>query len=128
MEELSAKIMALSSMTHYTTAVMTARRAGTGFQPFAAGAGFRRRRCWYCDEKRRQTVIDTEKPIAGRALHRIADHLRRIGGCAMSQLPQACRLAGGQDGRCAAAGAGGRSAAGKDGGVSSLVVGGRSIC
>ena len=102
-EELSARIAkALSSMTHYTTAVMT--RAPREEQVFShlqlvpvsdrglllvivtrSGAV-------------RQTVIDTEKPIAPDALYTVSQIIsRELEGCAMDQLPaRLTRLAGGQ--------------------------------
>ena len=133
-EELSARIAkALSSMTHYTTAVMT--RAPREEQVFShlqlVPVSDRRLLLVIVTQSGavRQTVIDTEKPIAPDALYTVSQIIsRELEGCAMNQLPaRLTRLAGGQEGEM-------RELLGllaaqppeKDGGVGSLVVGGRS--
>ncbi len=104
-EELSAKIAkALSSMTHYTTAVMTrAPREEQVFSHLQLVPVSDRRLLLVIVTRSgavRQTVIDTEKPIAPDALYTVSQIIsRELEGCAMSQLPaELARLAGGQDG------------------------------
>ena len=130
-EEETAR--ALSSMTHYTTAVMTrAPREEQVFSHLQLVPVSDRRLLLVIVTRSgavRQTVIDTEKPIAPDALYTVSQIIsRELEGCAMSQLPaELARLAGGQDGEM-------RELLGllaaqppeKDGGVGSLVVGGRS--
>lgn len=133
-EELSARIAkALSSMTHYTTAVMTrAPREEQVFSHLQLVPVSDRRLLLVIVTRSgavRQTVIDTEKPIAPDALYTVSQIIsRELEGCAMNQLPaMLTRLAGGQEGEM-------RELLGllatqppeKDGGVGSLVVGGRS--
>ena len=133
-EELSARIAkALSSMTHYTTAVMTrAPREEQVFSHLQLVPVSDRRLLLVIVTRSgavRQTVIDTEKPIAPDALYTVSQIIsRELEGCAMNQLPaRLTRLAGGQEGEM-------RELLGllaaqppeKDGGVGSLVVGGRS--
>lgn len=120
-EELSAKIAkALSSMTHYTTAVMTrAPREEQVFSHLQLVPVSDRRLLLVIVTRSgavRQTVIDTEKPIAPDALYTVSQIIsRELEGCAMSQLPaELARLAGGQDGEMRELlGLLGRSAAGK---------------
>ena len=133
-EELSARIAkALSSMTHYTTAVMTrAPREEQVFSHLQLVPVSDRRLLLVIVTRSgavRQTVIDTEKPIAPDALYTVSQIIsRELEGCAMNQLPaRLTRLAGGQEvemrellGLLAA------QPPEKDGGVGSLVVGGRS--
>ena len=133
-EELSARIAkALSSMTHYTTAVMTrAPREEQVFSHLQLVPVSDRRLLLVIVTRSgavRQTVIDTEKPIAPDALYTVSQIIsRELEGCAMDQLPaRLTRLAGGQEremrellGLLAA------QPPEKDGGVGSLVVGGRS--
>lgn len=104
-EELSTKIAkALSSMTHYTTAVMTrAPREEQVFSHLQLVPVSDRRLLLVIVTRSgavRQTVIDTEKPIAPDALYTVSQIIsRELEGCAMSQLPaELARLAGGQDG------------------------------
>ena len=128
-EELSARIAkALSSMTHYTTAVMTrAPREEQVFSHLQLVPVSDRRLLLVIVTRSgavRQTVIDTEKPIAPDALYTVSQIIsRELEGCAMNQLPaRLTRLAGGQEGEM-------RELLGllaaqppeKDGGVGSLV-------
>ena len=120
-EELSARIAkALSSMTHYTTAVMTrAPREEQVFSHLQLVPVSDRRLLLVIVTRSgavRQTVIDTEKPIAPDALYTVSQIIsRELEGCAMSQLPAEACPAGRRPGRrdARAAGAAGRSAAGK---------------
>ena len=104
-EELSARIAkALSSMTHYTTAVMTrAPREEQVFSHLKLVPVSDRRLLLVIVTRSgavRQTVIDTEKPIAPDALYTVSQIIsRELEGCAMNQLPaRLTRLAGGQEG------------------------------
>ena len=132
-EELSARIAkALSSMTHYTTAVMTrAPREEQVFSHLQLVPVSDRRLLLVIVTRSgavRQTVIDTEKPIAPDALYTVSQIIsRELEGCAMNQLPaRLTRLAGGQEGEMRELGLLAAQPPEKDGGVGSLVVGGRS--
>lgn len=130
-EELSAKIAkALSSMTHYTTAVMTrAPREEQVFSHLQLVPVSDRRLLLVIVTRSgavRQTVIDTEKPIAPDALYTVSQIIsRELEGCAMSQLPaELARLAGGRTARCASCwGCWPLSRRKKTAGIGSLVVG-----
>ena len=133
-EELSARIAkALSSMTHYTTAVLTRAPQEDQMLSHLQLVPISDRRLLLVLVTKsgavRQSVLDLDKPIAPDALYTVSQIIsRELEGCAMNQLPaMLTRLAGGQEGEM-------RELLGllaaqppeKDGGVGSLVVGGRS--
>ena len=122
-EELSARIAkALSSMTHYTTAVLT--RAPQEISD--------RRLLLVLVTKSgavRQSVLDLDKPIAPDALYTVSRIISsELEGCPMSRLPaELTRLAqGGEEDMRTLLGAIAAQPPEADGGVGSLVVGGRS--
>lgn len=132
-EELSARIAkALSSMTHYTTAVMTrAPREEQVFSHLQLVPVSDRRLLLVIVTRSgavRQTVIDTENPIAPDALYTVSQIIsRELEGCAMSRLPaELARLAGGRTARCASCWGCWPLSRRKKTAVGSLVVGGRS--
>ena len=133
-EELSARIAkALSSMTHYTTAVLTRAPQEDQMLSHLQLVPISDRRLLLVLVTKsgavRQSVLDLDKPIAPDALYTVSRIISsELEGCPISQLPaELTRLAqGGEKDMRTLMGAIAAQPPEADGGVGSLVVGGRS--
>lgn len=133
-EELSARIAkALSSMTHYTTAVLTRAPQEDQMLSHLQLVPISDRRLLLVLVTKsgavRQSVLDLDKPIAPDALYTVSRIISsELEGCPMSRLPaELTRLAqGGEEDMRTLLGAIAAQPPEADGGVGSLVVGGRS--
>lgn len=133
-EELSARIAkALSSMTHYTTAVLTRAPQEDQMLSHLQLVPISDRRLLLVLVTKsgavRQSVLDLDKPIAPDALYTVSRIISsELEGCPISQLPaELTRLAqGGEEDMRTLMGAIAAQPPEADGGVGSLVVGGRS--